>query len=286
MAKAQRTSQPSKPQGPGPHGHKNPLYLGHYHRGCRCEECKQAVRVYARNWAAKKREEDPNYFSVVMTRYRKSPQGREQYKRSRKSTETLARCAAQSRTLLAERRRMLAAIKTSRGCADCGYNKHWAALDFDHVRGEKFSEISVMGTLSLTRIMEEVAKCDVVCYRCHRVRTRSRLLSGESEWARKNVQNPSENTKKIARYRSRGRDFLSRFKVAAGCKDCGYNDKSEALDFDHVRGEKEFDISQRVHYPISRIKAEIAKCEVVCANCHRIRTFNRRRSKPITSKAT
>jgi hypothetical protein len=50
------------------------------------------------------------------------------------------------------------------------------------------------------------------------------------------------------------------------------------MDFDHVRGEKLFDVSRMVGPGLSLelIKAEIAKCDVVCANCHRIRTFERR----------
>jgi hypothetical protein len=48
------------------------------------------------------------------------------------------------------------------------------------------------------------------------------------------------------------------------------------MDLDHVRGRKEFKVSEVVQkaYSISleRLQAEIAKCDVVCANCHRVRT--------------
>jgi hypothetical protein len=48
------------------------------------------------------------------------------------------------------------------------------------------------------------------------------------------------------------------------------------MDLDHVRGRKEFKVSEAVQkaYSINveRLHAEIAKCDVVCANCHRIRT--------------
>ena len=61
-------------------------------------------------------------------------------------------------------------------------------------------------------------------------------------------------------------------KLAAGCVDCGYAAYAEALDFDHRPGEiKLFTIgSQRLAW--HRIEAEMAKCDVVCANCHRHRT--------------
>jgi len=52
------------------------------------------------------------------------------------------------------------------------------------------------------------------------------------------------------------------------------------MDFDHVRGDKEFTVSKAVQrayaLTLSRVRAEIAKCDVVCANCHRIRTERRR----------
>jgi hypothetical protein len=50
------------------------------------------------------------------------------------------------------------------------------------------------------------------------------------------------------------------------------------MQFDHVRGIKEFNISAYNGYQWRRdkLEAEIAKCEVVCANCHMVRTHNRR----------
>jgi hypothetical protein len=48
------------------------------------------------------------------------------------------------------------------------------------------------------------------------------------------------------------------------------------MDLDHVRGQKEFKVSEAVARAygtnLARVRAEIAKCDVVCANCHRIRT--------------
>lgn len=65
------------------------------------------------------------------------------------------------------------AIKVERGCADCGYREHPAALEFDHRPGEEksFNIGEKMGCYSLTRIMEEIAKCEVVCANCHAIRT-------------------------------------------------------------------------------------------------------------------
>lgn len=51
------------------------------------------------------------------------------------------------------------------------------------------------------------------------------------------------------------------------------------MDFDHVQGMKKFNISQALRFmwpeKVPLIWREIAKCELVCSNHHRIRTFSR-----------
>jgi len=48
------------------------------------------------------------------------------------------------------------------------------------------------------------------------------------------------------------------------------------MDFDHVRGVKAIDVSLLRYQNPEYVKAEAAKCEVVCSNCHRARTYARR----------
>ena len=64
--------------------------------------------------------------------------------------------------------------------------------------------------------------------------------------------------------------------MATGCVDCGYRD-IRALDFDHVRGEKIDDVGSMIRRGRSTaaVRAEIAKCEVRCRNCHAIATITR-----------
>lgn len=59
------------------------------------------------------------------------------------------------------------------------------------------------------------------------------------------------------------------------CVDCGVEDK-RVLEFDHLR-DKFMDISSmmKTGYSIKKISQEIDKCEVVCRNCHAIRTSER-----------
>jgi len=62
------------------------------------------------------------------------------------------------------------------------------------------------------------------------------------------------------------------------CMDCGNTYPPESMDFDHVRGEKLFQIAQSLTHKWESIQAEIDKCELICAVCHRIRTKDRRKS--------
>ena len=64
-------------------------------------------------------------------------------------------------------------------CADCGVRYPYYVMDFDHVRGEKFKNLSQawIACVSLEKLLAEVAKCDVVCSNCHRERTERRRVS-------------------------------------------------------------------------------------------------------------
>lgn len=68
------------------------------------------------------------------------------------------------------------------------------------------------------------------------------------------------------------RDFVEQLKVGLSCKRCGINDW-RVLDFHHRdKQTKEFSIAKatRSGYSRERILQEIAKCDVLCANCHRL----------------
>ena len=74
------------------------------------------------------------------------------------------------------------------------------------------------------------------------------------------------------RYHSRQR-FLRSVKLTCGCVDCGYIANENALQFDHVR-----DKIRKVNTCRSykEMVDELEKCEVRCANCHAIKTWERR----------
>lgn len=73
------------------------------------------------------------------------------------------------------RRDMLDAIKVERGCADCGIRStHPEIYDFDHVEGDKSFGLADVWRGTEEDALAEVAKCEVVCANCHRIRTRAR----------------------------------------------------------------------------------------------------------------
>ncbi len=59
------------------------------------------------------------------------------------------------------------------------------------------------------------------------------------------------------------------------CMDCGQRYPYYVMDFDHQR-DKSFNIGSGMSgKTLTQIKAEIEKCEIVCSNCHRERTYDR-----------
>lgn len=64
------------------------------------------------------------------------------------------------------------------------------------------------------------------------------------------------------------------------CTDCNNSYHPVAMQWDHVSDNKKVNVSDmpRNGYSRDRVLEEIAKCELVCANCHSVRTYNRRLS--------
>jgi hypothetical protein len=73
---------------------------------------------------------------------------------------------------------------------------------------------------------------------------------------------------------ARNEEYMESFLRNSHCFDCK-EDRWEVLEFDHVRGEKKGSVSRMVHngQSLKTIQEEMAKCEVRCANCHRLKTY-------------
>ncbi len=95
----------------------------------------------------------------------------------------------------------------------------------------------------------------------------------QAKWYDKNKETHKENVyaRKIDK-KEEARDFIWQYLSTHSCVDCGEGDPL-VLEFDH-RGNKKYEVSSLVSdgYPLSTIQREIAKCDVVCRNCHVRRT--------------
>ncbi|MBL8208572.1 MAG: hypothetical protein JNM09_30355 [Blastocatellia bacterium] len=160
-------------------------------------------------------------------------------------------------------RKVLEQLK-SKPCTDCGKIFPPFCLDFDHLEREnKVAAIPVMisGNASRERILAELEKTEVVCANCHREREHQRyLLLGKTPVHLSPRQRKNKELIEQAKNRP--------------CVDCGECFSLWQMDFDHVRGEKISGVGYLAMSAATEILiAEIEKCEVVCAVCHRKRTF-------------
>ena len=236
------------------------------------------------------------------------------------------------------RPRILAYLLTH-PCVDCGLSDP-LVLEFDHRDPkEKRAEVSVLAARKPWPIvLAEIAKCDVRCANCHRVRTAAQqhwyadtgvvpqiavaqlratevpiiedsselrecrvchVLKPLSEFGVKNKKTGnraricktcvsassrrhyeenretylvrSRATKK--KYRQRNRAIKAEMISRLACVDCGETNPV-VLEFDHRdTGTKRVEVARLMSSgSIGVLVAEIAKCDVRCANCHRRRT--------------
>lgn len=90
-------------------------------------------------------------------------------------------------------------------------------------------------------------------------------------------QRKREKAEALRRYRSRKREQIDDLKRVP-CADCGGTFHPFVMDFDHREGTvKRFNVSAAIPLGLSleAVKEEAAKCDVICANCHRMRTLRR-----------
>ena len=103
------------------------------------------------------------------------------------------------------------------------------------------------------------------CIACEREYRKSHYLSNKRYYKDKNARLRLVYMK----------DFVS-FLETKACLDCGNSD-FRVLEFDHLpQFIKSFNIADKsACTPLKTLMKEIDKCEIVCANCHRIRTSDR-----------
>ena len=75
--------------------------------------------------------------------------------------------------------------------------------------------------------------------------------------------------KAVAKRRRKIKQMAIEYK-GGKCHVCGYNKYQGALELHHVNGDKKFGIGDKGYtHSWEKVKAELDKCVLVCANCHR-----------------
>ena len=195
-----------------------------------------------------------------------------------------ARAAANNKLAVARNRAQFREYMRNATCMDCDI-RDFTVLELDHRDPQKKrDDVSnlVRQALSWPSIAKEIAKCDVVCANCHRRRTARHFgwhkLLGMGKLVLPPL--PERGTPAYERIRSvrhdlarrhRNRSHVLAFLQQHPCTICGEDDPV-VLDFDHTRDKVRHvsDLISRGRW--SKLLAEIEKCRVLCANCHRRHT--------------
>ena len=73
------------------------------------------------------------------------------------------------------------------------------------------------------------------------------------------------------------RDYVRKIKDSP-CMDCGVSYPYYVMDLDHREPARKYkSVSAMQKYPLEMVMDEVAKCDVVCSNCHRERTWGKRK---------
>ena len=159
-------------------------------------------------------------------------------------------------------------------CADCGGTFEPYQMDFDHRDPAQKSFQVTDGCAMLMnreRLLAEIAKCDVICANCHAIRS-ARLRAERAELQR--AARPETPRRASRRRRSLPtRDLLLQLRDRP-CLDCRNRFSPIVMEFDHRDpSTKRHNVAESWCRSVARIMEEAAKCDIVCRNCHRKRTF-------------
>lgn len=167
--------------------------------------------------------------------------------------------------------------KRQRACARCGESDP-ACLEFHHTSAhEKRLAIGQMVTYGYakTSIRAEMSKCELVCANCHRRAHINPPVGGTGAAIRRirtDVRGhrvaPDESRLTKVQYL---RAWTAIYKQISGCRRCSVDDPS-CLVFHHDDpSSKTAGVGEMISYsyPAAAVLAEVERCTVLCANCHR-----------------
>jgi hypothetical protein len=132
----------------------------------RCGRCGEEKSVDEFAWRRKNRGQRDNYCRPCRAEYKQA-----HYAANRQRYIDAAR--RRKLGLVAERIGYLVAYLREHPCADCGETDP-VVLEFDHLRDKKFGVAQGLRDRKWQSVLDEMAKCEVVCANCHRRRTAKR----------------------------------------------------------------------------------------------------------------
>jgi len=161
-------------------------------------------------------------------------------------------------------------LMDNKQCIDCGIDD-LDVLQWDHI-DPKSKTVCISNASTLTQLTKEVAKCVIRCGNCHFIRTSTETHKQILNSKRTAAAIISERGRKIRR-----KEVNREKKRRGGCMDCKLSDMSHMgiYHFDHRDPSMKIsEISRMVssRKPLSQIIPEMAKCDLVCVNCHQKRT--------------
>lgn len=132
----------------------------------RCGRCELEKPLDDFAWRRKKKGQRDNYCRLCRAAYKQ-----EHYAANRQ--QYIDSAMRRKREVVTERIAFLVGYLREHPCVDCGETDP-IVLEFDHLRDKKFSIASGLRDREWQSVLDEMAKCEVVCANCHRRRTAKR----------------------------------------------------------------------------------------------------------------
>jgi hypothetical protein len=233
-------------------------------------ECNPCKKERQREWRAKRKNQVVNRSGSKVCSTCKETKPKTEYKITRTNRDLLAsHCKMCEKKEHEKVRDHALKLRRELGpCDDCKETNVFL-LQFDHrIPSEKSTNIS--RCLTIESIDLEVRKCVVRCVTCHRKKTITEDIKETPNKNRKHLI-----TQKCAMKRH---DYINNIKRKIGCcVHCRIKISAEKysvslFEFDHIERSTKCNEIGNMHASLSKIDAEIAKCQLLCAACHALKT--------------